>query len=106
MAVSESDVRNIALLARLGVENADVPALVDQLNGILAHMDVLQSVDIGDALDAVVPEGMELRPDENTPVPLARERGDFAPEFRDGFFLVPRLATHGQSLVADTEGDG
>ncbi len=106
MAVSESDVRNIALLARLGVAHADVPALVDQLNGILAHMDVLQGVDIGDALDGVVPEGMQLRPDENTPVPLARERGDFAPEFRDGFFLVPRLATHGQIVATDTEGDG
>ena len=106
MAVSESDVRNIALLARLGVENAEVPALVDQLNGILAHMDVLQRVDIGDALEVVVPDGMELRPDENTPVSLARERGAFAPEFRDGFFLVPRLATHGQIQAVDAEGDG
>ena len=99
MAVSEDDVRNIALLARLGIDNAGVPALVDQLNGILAHMDVLQSVDIGDALDATTPQGMQLRPDLNTAVPLARERAAFAPEFRDGFFLVPRLATHGLSVA-------
>jgi len=106
MAVSESDVRNIALLARLGVEHSDIPTLVQQLNGILAHMDVLQGVDIGSALHAVAPQGMELRADENTPVPLARERAAFAPEFRDGFFLVPRLATHGHSGGADTEDDG
>lgn len=99
MAVSEDDVRNIALLARLGIDDAGVPALVDQLNGILAHMDVLQNVDIGDALDATAAQGMQLRPDENTPVPLARERAAFAPEFRDGFFLVPRLATHGLSVA-------
>lgn len=106
MAVSEDDVRNIALLARVGIERTDVTALVDQLNGILAHMDVLQSVDIGDALDATVAQGMQLRPDENTPVPLARDRAAFAPEFRDGFFLVPRLATHGQGVVAEAEDEG
>lgn len=106
MAVSEDDVRNIALLARLGIDDAAVPALVAQLNGILAHMDVLQSVDIGDALEPTAPQGMPLRSDHNTPVPLAREHAAFAPEFRDGFFLVPRLATHGHPVGADSGDEG
>ena len=38
--------------------------------------------------------GTPLRPDEGPPIPLARERESFAPQFRDGFFVVPRLATH------------
>ncbi len=103
MAVSESDVRNIALLARVGVDEARIPAIVTQLNGILSHMEVLQSVDIGDgALDASDREGMSLRPDVSPPVPLARARADFAPASRDGFFLVPRLATHGDATSADS----
>ena len=39
----------MAALARLGVAEDRLPALVTELNGILAHMDVLQQVDIGDA---------------------------------------------------------
>jgi aspartyl-tRNA(Asn)/glutamyl-tRNA(Gln) amidotransferase subunit C len=108
MAVSEADVRNIALLARVGVEEARIPSIVAQLNGILSHMDVLQRVDIGaDALDASASEGMTLRPDTSLPVPLARERAEFAPASRDGFFLVPRLATHGDATNSDaTSSDG
>jgi hypothetical protein len=37
---------------------------------------------------------MALRADVGPPIPLARMPDDFAPVFRDGFFLVPRLSTH------------
>jgi aspartyl-tRNA(Asn)/glutamyl-tRNA(Gln) amidotransferase subunit C len=37
---------------------------------------------------------MPLGADERTSVPLVRARDEFAPLMRDGFFLVPRLATH------------
>ncbi len=105
MSVTEHDVRNIALLARLALEDARIPALVEELNGILAHMDVLQSVDVtGAAVESLSP-GMWLRPDGSASVPLSRARADFAPEFRDGFFLVPRLATHGDAAASVTEDD-
>ncbi len=107
MAVSEHDVRNIALLARLGIADAHLPSIVEQLNGILAHMDVLERVPLGDAaLDAASAQGMPLRPDANTPVPLAREIADIAPAARDGFFLVPRLATHGDGVGSEAGEDG
>ena len=38
MAVTPDDVRHIAELARLGIDDARIPSLVDQLNGILGHM--------------------------------------------------------------------
>jgi hypothetical protein len=38
--------------------------------------------------------GTPLREDAGPPLPLARAREDFAPATRDGFLLVPRLATH------------
>jgi hypothetical protein len=34
-------------------------------------------------------------------LPLARPRDAFAPEMREGFFLVPRLATHEESDVLE-----
>lgn len=95
--VRESDVRHVAALARLGLDDAKIPQLVKELNGILAHMDVLAAVDTSNQ-DPFVPErlsAMPLRDDERgTSTPLAIPRENFAPAMRDGFFLVPRLATH------------
>ncbi len=104
MAVTEQDVRHVAQLARLGIDAAELPRLVSELNGILEHMDVLRQVAL-DALDASDADagsagiplamGMPLRPDGTPPIPLLHPRESFAPAMRDGFFLVPRLATHG-----------
>jgi aspartyl-tRNA(Asn)/glutamyl-tRNA(Gln) amidotransferase subunit C len=95
MAVTEGDVRHIALLARLGLPG-DVAGLVGELNGILAHMDVLARVKTTDVepTAGVGTGGTPLRTDDGPQIPLERERADFAPAMRGGFFLVPRLATH------------
>jgi hypothetical protein len=48
---------------------------------------------VGDAAPASFlpgPGEVTLREDLPGPVPLARPPADFAPEFADGFFLVPR----------------
>ena len=37
---------------------------------------------------------MRLRDEEMPCVPLARKPEEFAPEMRDGFFIVPRLSSH------------
>jgi aspartyl-tRNA(Asn)/glutamyl-tRNA(Gln) amidotransferase subunit C len=96
MAVTRDDVLHIAELARLGVDNARVDALTRELSGILVHMEVLSQVDT-----AVVPPaagvgagGTPLRPDVSVPPLMERTIESFAPAMRDGFFIVPRLATH------------
>jgi aspartyl-tRNA(Asn)/glutamyl-tRNA(Gln) amidotransferase subunit C len=107
MAVSKDDVRHIAGLARLGVPDDRLDALVSELNGILAHMEVLQKVQsAGASAEAeALRTGMPLRPDEGPSVKLERPISAFAPATHaldgaampaviDGFFLVPRLATH------------
>lgn len=114
MAVTPDDVHHVARLARLAVDEAQLPTLVAELNGILSHMDVLQQVDLsvtplaaaeGAAATAPTP----LRADDAPPVLLRHPREAFAPAMREGFFLVPRLATHeGQGAAADdgdTEGE-
>jgi aspartyl-tRNA(Asn)/glutamyl-tRNA(Gln) amidotransferase subunit C len=96
MAVSRDDVRHIAGLARIGVPEERLDALVGELNGILAHMEALQRVQSAGALDASVDArgGMPLAPDAPPAVALQRPREAFAPRMQHGFFLVPRLATH------------
>ena len=107
MAVSKDDVRHIAGLARLGVPDDRLGTLVDELNGILAHMEVLQKVQTsGASAEAeALRTGLPLRADEGPSVALERPISKIAPQTRaldgaampsviDGFFLVPRLATH------------
>lgn len=93
MAVTPEEVRHVAGLARLGIPDAELAQYVAQLNGILGHMEVLQKVKTSGVAEADH-AGMAVRDDVVAPVKLARALGDFAPAMRDGFFLVPRLATH------------
>ncbi|MDA1081419.1 MAG: aspartyl/glutamyl-tRNA amidotransferase subunit C [Gemmatimonadetes bacterium] len=92
MSVSREDVLRIAALARIGVTKDRLDALAAELNGILHHVDVLSKLPgpSGDGERV----GMSLAPDEPPPVALARTKEEFAPQMRDGFFLVPRLETH------------
>lgn len=94
MSVTSDDVRAVASLARLELDGERLQAMVSDLNGILAHMEVLHQVDAGDVAD-VEHHAMPLRDDAVDPIPLHVAREQFAPLLRDGFFLVPRLSTHG-----------
>jgi aspartyl-tRNA(Asn)/glutamyl-tRNA(Gln) amidotransferase subunit C len=58
-------------------------------------MDVLQQVDIRGVAEAAAEVSAPLRDDALPSDTLQRARETFAPASRDGFFLVPRLATHG-----------
>ncbi len=96
MAVTIDDVRHIASLARLGLTAERAALLVDEMNTILGHMEVLSRVDTSGVEEAVGvgAQGLPVRKDSGPPIPMARAIDAFAPAFRDGFFLVPRLSTH------------
>lgn len=96
MSVSLEDVRHIAALARLGLTEEQVRTAAAELNTILAHMEVLSRVDTHDVPEVVAAIGaaMPLRSDHGTRLALAVPPRAFAPQADDGFFLVPRLATH------------
>jgi aspartyl-tRNA(Asn)/glutamyl-tRNA(Gln) amidotransferase subunit C len=96
VSVSLDDVRHVASLARLGLTDDRAQSLVAELNTILEHMDVLSTVDT-DGIEPVAgigAAGTPLRPDTGPALSLARDIDAFAPRTADGFFLVPRLATH------------
>lgn len=96
MAVTRQDVLHVASLARIALDDARVPELVAQLNTILGHMDVLSQVNtegvVGTA--GVGDAALPLREDHGPKLPLAEPLEEFTPKMRDGFLLVPRLATH------------
>jgi len=96
MAIGLDDVRHVAALARLSVPERQLPELVAQLNGILVHMDALALVNTKDvqATQGIGDAAMPLRIDIGPPIPMNRALDAFAPSVRDGFLLVPRLATH------------
>ncbi len=96
MAVTRDDVLHIAELARLGVDAARVDELTKELSAILGHMDVLSQVDTASVpLTAGVGSGgTPLRPDVGVSPLMTGTLESFAPSMRDGFFIVPRLATH------------
>ncbi len=91
------DVRHVAALARLGVDDARVAILAAELSSILDHMAVLAGIDTSGVVTGPAGDGAPLRADAGPPIPLARPIAEFAPATRDGFFLVPRLATHGDA---------
>jgi aspartyl-tRNA(Asn)/glutamyl-tRNA(Gln) amidotransferase subunit C len=92
MSIGRDDVRHVARLAELAVKDADLDRMVGQLNRIVdfvAQLDQLPG-DASAALFLPGPERAALREDVPGSVPLARPPAEFAPEFADGFFLVPR----------------
>lgn len=96
MSVTLKDVQHIAELARLSVGEAEAEGLMVQLNDILSHMDALSAVKTEGVTPAsgVGSGGTPLRSDSSRAAQLENPISSFAPEFKDGFFLVPRLATH------------
>ncbi len=98
MTLGADEVRRLAALARVAVPEARVASMGRELSGILAHMDVLGRVDVAaGALPEAMPASGLLRGDAGTPQPLAVPRETFAPEMREGFFVVPRLASHDEA---------
>ena len=96
MAVTRDDVLHIAELARLGVAAARADELTKELSAILAHMEVLSQVETASVppTAGVGPGGTPLRPDVGAPATIKGTLESIAPLMRDGFFIVPRLATH------------
>jgi aspartyl-tRNA(Asn)/glutamyl-tRNA(Gln) amidotransferase subunit C len=96
MAVSQNDVRHVAELARLAVDEKRIEPLVAELNGILQHMDVLSQVDTStvDSQMSVPVDSTPLRSDSSGPLVMLTSRESFAPSMKDGLLIVPRLATH------------
>jgi aspartyl-tRNA(Asn)/glutamyl-tRNA(Gln) amidotransferase subunit C len=92
MSIGRDQVLHVAKLAELAVEADELERLVDQMNRIVDYVAQLDQVATEPSAEAFLPGplSVSLRDDVEGTVPLARPPAELAPEFRDGFFLVPR----------------
>jgi aspartyl-tRNA(Asn)/glutamyl-tRNA(Gln) amidotransferase subunit C len=95
MTIGRDEILHVAKLAELDVPSQDVEALVAQIGRIVEYVAQLNDVPADESAAPFLagPPGVTLREDVPGPVPLVHDIASFAPEFRDGLFLVPRLGS-------------
>jgi len=90
MKLTDEEVRHIALLARLGISEAEVEKFRNQLSSILENFDILSQVDTEGL--APTAQSVELenvyRPDEAKPSLTVDEVLANAPDQEDNSFKV------------------
>jgi len=93
MSVSSQQVRHIAKLARIGMSDAEIEALVPELNNILGWVEQLGEVDTDgvEPLATVIDLKLRLRDDAVTDGNIRDEVLANAPEAQHGFFAVPKV---------------
>jgi aspartyl-tRNA(Asn)/glutamyl-tRNA(Gln) amidotransferase subunit C len=93
MSVDQATVRRVAKLARLKVEEAQLPKLEAELNGILGWIEQLNEVDVTGVapLTSVVSMKMKMRKDVVTDGKQPKAVTANAPATEDDYFLVPKV---------------
>jgi aspartyl-tRNA(Asn)/glutamyl-tRNA(Gln) amidotransferase subunit C len=97
MSLSDDQVRRLAHLARIGIRPEESAAAIDRLNRVLGLIDQLKAVDtagiepMAHPLDAQLPEGQRLRPDEVTDKDQRKLYQSVAPAVQEGLYLVPKV---------------
>ena len=93
MSLDPEQVRRIARLARIAVNDAEVASVRTELNGILALIERMQAVDttgvepMAHAQDMV----LRMRDDVVTETDRHAEFQAIAPQVEDGLYLVPKV---------------
>lgn len=93
VALTETDLKRLASLARLRLESSELVVLKDQLGGVLDLVDQLQAVDtrgvepLAHALDLELP----LREDVVTEVNRREQFQAMSPQVESGLYLVPKV---------------
>lgn len=92
MSIGLDEVLHVAKLAELAVKESEIRRLVDQMNRIVNYVAALDAVPGDRTAEPFLagPQSVALREDLHTTVPLVRPPSAMAPEFVEGFFLVPR----------------
>ena len=93
MSVDTATVRHIAKLARIGMTDAEIEALVPELNNILGWVEQLGEVNTDgvEPLTAVIDQKLRLRDDVVDDGNIRDQILANAPEAQHGFFAVPKV---------------
>lgn len=93
MSIDTDTARKVAHLARIKVEEAELPALAEDFNRILGFIEQLQEVDVDgvEPMTSVVPQRLKRREDVVTDGNQQEAVLANAPDAREGFFAVPKV---------------
>ena len=93
MSIDIDTARKVAKLARIRVEESDLPALAGELSGILGFMEQLNEVDVEgiEPMTSVTPMKLRRRADVVTDGDIQGQILKNAPDAREGFFAVPKV---------------
>ena len=94
MTVSRNEIDHIARLAALAVDDGTMAELTKQIGDILDYVAQLEKVPLDEATaeHRAGPTHLVLRDDVVDPIKLTLPVGELAPEFEEGFFIVPKVA--------------
>ena len=93
MSIDEGTAARVAKLARIKVEEADLPALAQEFNNILGFIEQLNEVDVDgvEPMTSVTPMRLKRREDVVTDGNQQEAVLKNAPDAREGFFAVPKV---------------
>ena len=93
MSIDTQTARRVAKLARIRVEEQDLPALAQEFNTILGFIEQLNEVDVEgiDPMTSVTPMQLKRREDVVTDGGMQAKILSNAPDAREGFFAVPKV---------------
>ena len=93
MSIDIDTARKVAKLARIRVEEEALPALAQELSGIVTFMEELNEVDVTgvEPMVSVTPMRLKRRADVVTDGNQQEAVLKNAPEAREGFFAVPKV---------------
>jgi aspartyl-tRNA(Asn)/glutamyl-tRNA(Gln) amidotransferase subunit C len=93
MSVDAKTVKRVAHLARIALDEADVPKMQGELNAILGFVEQLNEVNVDgvEPMTSVTPMAMKKRVDEVNDGAIPERIVANAPASEDGFFMVPKV---------------
>ena len=93
MSIDTKTAAHVAKLARIRVEDKDLPALADEFNTILGFIEQLNEVDVEgiEPMTSVTPMRLKRRVDQVTDGGIQDQILSNAPDAREGFFAVPKV---------------
>jgi len=93
MSLNDADIRRIAKLARIRVNDAEVAEVGAKLNGIFGLIEKLQAVDTEgvEPMSHARDVALRLREDKATEPNLRERYQSVAPAVENGLYLVPKV---------------
>ena len=93
MLLTTDDVKKIAHLARLGIENSDLEGYANDLSSILDLMTQMNALDTEGVVPMAHPldQMQRLRPDAVTEQNQREHFQAIAPQVENGLYLVPKV---------------